>query len=117
AVRGNPPRPSYGGPVTASAHGGAALWIRSPGLPQHQGWSMDTRRLFRTASATLLTSVLLLSGCSSDSSDEPENGTTSESARRAGADAKPLKPLPAGVPKNLERYYGQQLTWRSCGLA
>ena len=78
---------------------------------------MDTRRLFRTASATLLTSVLLISSCSSESSEEPEGSTTSESGRRAGADAKPLKPLPAGVPKRLEPYYEQQLKWRSCGLA
>ncbi|NLU67895.1 alpha/beta hydrolase [Streptomyces sp. HNM0574] len=80
---------------------------------------MQTRRLFRTSSAVLAAAALLLSGCSSDSSGEPDGDEASARAAHENAignpDAKPLKPLPTAVPKELKRYYEQKLSWRDCG--
>ncbi|MFC7308383.1 alpha/beta hydrolase [Streptomyces monticola] len=62
---------------------------------------MDTRRhLFRTSGTLLTAAALLISGCSS--------GSSSSSAVESA--------LPAETPKALTAYYGQELSWRECGV-
>ncbi|MET7881870.1 alpha/beta hydrolase [Streptomyces avermitilis] len=60
-------------------------------------------RLTRTGGAFLAAAALLLSACSSGSSTR----TTAEAA---------LAALPRSTPSTLAPYYGQKLTWRSCGV-
>ncbi|WP_327354439.1 alpha/beta hydrolase [Streptomyces sp. NBC_01304] len=62
---------------------------------------MDLRRHFlRTAGTVLTAGALLISGCSSGSSPS----SAADSA------------LPTAVPGALKAYYGQQLSWRECGV-
>ncbi|WP_437070913.1 alpha/beta hydrolase [Streptomyces sp. enrichment culture] len=59
----------------------------------------------RTAAALLAAAALLVSACSSGSA------SGSASAAQAG-----LAALPAATPSALAPYYGQRLSWRSCGV-
>ncbi|MFP3992565.1 alpha/beta hydrolase [Streptomyces sp. E11-3] len=62
---------------------------------------MDSRRYtFRAGGALLAAAALLVSGCSSGGS--PSDAVESESA--------------TAVPKGLDTYYGQRLSWRECGV-
>ncbi|MFF1452911.1 alpha/beta hydrolase [Streptomyces sp. NPDC058274] len=62
------------------------------------------RTPFRTGGTLLATTALLISACSS-------GGSTSTST----ADAV-LAALPRATPSTLSPYYGQKLTWRTCGV-
>ncbi|MBO8194891.1 alpha/beta fold hydrolase [Streptomyces oryzae] len=77
-----------------------------------------TSRIRYGGAAALTAAALLLSGCSSDggSSGGPDTDPSAK-AKQAGADAPPLKPLPAKIPDALRPYYEQKLSWHSCGPA
>ncbi|MET9917264.1 alpha/beta hydrolase [Streptomyces sp. NPDC006435] len=64
---------------------------------------MDTRRSLRILAAALGAAGLLVSGCTGGSP------TDTSSSAPATASVPP-------VPKGLERYYGQTLKWRDCGV-
>ena len=80
------------------------------------------------ATVITVTGLLLLSACSTDggghraAASSPIPGTstagtagTSSASSTAGASSASLKPLAARIPANLAAYYGQKLSWRSCG--
>ncbi|GAA2063127.1 alpha/beta hydrolase [Streptomyces albiaxialis] len=75
------------------------------------------------ATAALATAVVALSalsalsGCSDEGSPAEPRANASARGATAGADAPRLKPLPAGIPKELKPYYAQKLEWRPCGAA
>lgn len=60
----------------------------------------------RTAATLLAAAALLVSACSS-------GGTASTSGNAADA---ALAALPQSTPSTLSSYYGQQLSWRTCGV-
>ncbi|MFB7848873.1 MULTISPECIES: alpha/beta hydrolase [unclassified Streptomyces] len=64
---------------------------------------MDTRRSLRILAAALGAAGLLVSGCTGGS---PTNASSSAPATAS------VPPVPDG----LERYYGQKLKWRDCGV-
>lgn len=65
---------------------------------------MDSRRLFRISATALAAAGLILSGCTggSDAAAPASSGGTGSGA--AGATA-------------LQKYYGQKVSWRACGVA
>ncbi|MBQ1121288.1 alpha/beta hydrolase [Streptomyces sp. B15] len=74
-------------------------------------------RVRHGSAAVLTATALLLAGCSNgDSSGEPETDPSAKGTH-AGADAPPLKPLPAKIPDDLRPFYDQKLSWHSCGPA
>src|SRR5437764_5038277 len=67
--------------------------------------SSRTRRS-RTAAALLTAATLLVSACSAGSS----------ASTAGGAAQAALAALPQSTPSALTPYYGQKLSWRSCGV-
>ncbi|MFF4520429.1 alpha/beta hydrolase [Streptomyces bluensis] len=79
-----------------------------------------TLRTLRTTTGFLLASALLVSACSLGSSTSAASATrattgttTPGTTARSGTPA--LHALPGATPSALTPYYGQKLTWRSCG--
>lgn len=79
---------------------------------------MGTGRATRGAAA-LLVAALISPACTSDRrAAPPPTGVASASptAKPKATKAKPKpKPQRSGVPKGLERFYGQRVAWRACG--
>ncbi|MFB7517425.1 alpha/beta hydrolase [Streptomyces sp. NPDC056144] len=66
---------------------------------------MDSRRLLRTSATALAAAGLILSGCT--------GGGTDAAASRARSETPAVTASPSGA---LEKYYGQKLAWRDCGV-
>ncbi|MBA2808009.1 alpha/beta fold hydrolase [Streptomyces sp. KM273126] len=112
------------------------MYIRScPRLPS-SGTTTHARpdrrnRTLRTTTGFLLASALLISACSLGSSTSAASATGTAAARStatgtaatgttvtgttATSGTPVLKALPGATPSALTPYYGQKLTWRSCG--
>ncbi|WP_406354133.1 alpha/beta hydrolase [Streptomyces sp. NBC_00658] len=87
------------------------MYIRRTPRPARSGRPISSPRPLRTPSRSLrvggvllAATALLVSACSSGSS------TTASTADSA------LAALPSSTPAALSRYYGQKLTWRTCGV-
>ncbi|MFF1681356.1 alpha/beta hydrolase [Streptomyces sp. NPDC058256] len=87
------------------------MYIRRTPRPARSGRPISSPRPPRTPSRSLrvggvllAATALLVSACSSGSS------TTASTADSA------LAALPSSTPAALSRYYGQKLTWRTCGV-
>ncbi|MDX6354276.1 MAG: hypothetical protein QOF98_1179, partial [Streptomyces sp.] len=96
---------------------------------------MHSTRLLRIPATVFAVTGLLLSACSSGgggheaAASSPMPPVTSASASgssgssgSAGASSgtasgASLQPLPAAIPANLDTYYNQKLSWKSCGVA
>ncbi|MFF4347588.1 alpha/beta hydrolase [Streptomyces sp. NPDC001530] len=71
--------------------------------------SLRTARATRTGGVLLAAAALFVSACSSG------NSTTAKATATSTADAA-LPALPRSTPSALAPYYGQKLSWRSCGV-
>ncbi|MFD5627126.1 alpha/beta hydrolase [Streptomyces sp. NPDC127072] len=83
------------------------MYIRCAPRSARSGRSIGSpgpSRSLRVSGVLLAATALLVSACSSGSS------TTASTADAV------LTPLPSSTPSALSPYYGQKLTWRSCGV-
>ncbi|MFD3327029.1 alpha/beta hydrolase [Streptomyces sp. NPDC058701] len=82
---------------------------------------MDTSRLLRTTGTVIAAAGLLLSGCTSGGSGEPQASAIPGSSSGAGSATDPARSAspaarPSPDPVALRPYYEQKLTWRDCGV-
>ncbi|MDB1086540.1 alpha/beta hydrolase [Streptomyces sp. ACA25] len=77
---------------------------------------MRTARPFRRTVVAFAAAGLLLSGCSTDTRDRPDD-LRSPSDRTASTVLPVLEALPEDINEDLQPYYEQRLSWRDCGVA
>ncbi|MFI7408711.1 alpha/beta hydrolase [Streptomyces sp. NPDC049627] len=80
----------------------------SPTGPGRQRTRRSSPRRTRTVGAFLAAASMIVSACTS-------GGSTNSGNPAAEAALAALAPLPRSTPAALAPYYGQKLTWRSCG--
>ncbi|GAA1925149.1 alpha/beta hydrolase [Streptomyces sodiiphilus] len=78
---------------------------------------MPSARHLRRTTAALATAALLAAGCTAERAERPGTTTPAAPADRGDATAPVLQPLATGISQDLEPYYEQELSWRSCGVA
>ncbi|CAG7641822.1 Tripeptidyl-peptidase B. Serine peptidase. MEROPS family S33 [Actinacidiphila bryophytorum] len=97
--------------------------------PTHHVHPMHRTRPFRIPAAVIAVTGLLLSACSGGTGHQAAASVSAPSSVPAATAAPApsdtaasptttatLAPLPAAIPADLEPYYKQKLSWRSCGV-